>query len=228
MDKPVYNKGLSGEKPFWVDKPVNNKGLSGGKPFPQTKQMEYYNVRDNTNCCCRHDNRDSGPFAQCKCTHRQPFLTDKADFYFDEMYSRYAAQKNPKDFTAEDESIIWEYASNHIAMFLTWVIDNGFYGNIHYEASDDIQLVKARKMTGTEFLAKHCDYRLSDEDFSPEILPFVECYYFQKYIQQYDKLFSKKAMALLHPSPFSWEDYDLIAKRITRAYKLRKFCGSGK
>lgn len=55
-------------------------------------------------------------------------------------------------------------------MFLTWVIDNGFYGNIHYEASDDIQLVKARKMTGTEFLAKHCDYRLSDEDFSPEIL----------------------------------------------------------
>ena len=29
--------------------------------------------------------------------HRQPFLTDKADFYFDEMYSRYAAQK---DFTA--------------------------------------------------------------------------------------------------------------------------------
>ena len=129
--------------------------------------------------------------------HRQPFLTDKADFYFDEMYSRYAAKKNPKDFTAEDESIIWEYASNHIAMFLTWVIDNGFYGNIHYEASDDIQLVKARKMTGTEFLAKHCDYRLSDEDFSPEILPFVECYYFQKYIQQYDKLFSKKAMALL-------------------------------
>lgn len=160
--------------------------------------------------------------------HRQPFLTDKADFYFDEMYSRYAAQKNPKDFTAEDESIIWEYASNHIAMFLTWVIDNGFYGNIHYEASDDIQLVKARKMTGTEFHAKHCDYRLSDEDFSPEILPFVECYYFQKYIQQYDKLFSKKAMALLHPSPFSWEDYDLIAKRITRAYKLWKFCGSGK
>ncbi len=65
-------------------------------------------------------------------------------------------------------SIIWEYASNHIAMFLTWVIDNGFYGNIHYEASDDIQLVKAREMTGTEFLAKHCDYRLSDEDFSPE------------------------------------------------------------
>lgn len=160
--------------------------------------------------------------------HRQPFLTDKADFYFDEMYSRHAAQKNPKDFTAEDESIIWEYASNHIAMFLTWVIDNGFYGNIHYEASDDIQLVKARKMTGTEFLAKHCDYRLSDEDFSPEILPFVECYYFQKYIQQYDKLFNKKAMALLHPSPFSWEDYDLIAKRITRAYKLWKFCGSGK
>lgn len=160
--------------------------------------------------------------------HRQPFLTDKADFYFDEMYSRYAAQKNPKDFTDEDESIIWEYASNHIAMFLTWVIDNGFYGNIHYEASDDIQLVKARKMSGTEFLAKHCDYRLSDEDFSPEILPFVECYYFQKYIQQYDKLFNKKAMALLHPSPFSWEDYDLIAKRITRAYKLWKFCGSGK
>ena len=42
MDKLVYNKGLSGEKPFWVDKPVNNKGLSGGKPFLQTKQMEYY------------------------------------------------------------------------------------------------------------------------------------------------------------------------------------------
>lgn len=228
MDKPVYNKGLSGEKPFWVDKPVNNKGLSGGKSFPQTKQMEYYNVRTILIAVVGTTIGIVVHSLNANVAHRQPFLTDKADFYFDEMYSRYAAQKNPKDFTAEDESIIWEYASNHIAMFLTWVIDNGFYGNIHYEASDDIQLVKARKMTGTEFLAKHCDYRLSDEDFSPEILPFVECYYFQKYIQQYDKLFSKKAMALLHPSPFSWEDYDLIAKRITRAYKLWKFCGSGK
>lgn len=228
MDKLVYNKGLSGEKPFWVDKPVNNKGLSGRKPFPRTKQIQttmletiLIAVVGTTIGIVVHS-------LNANVAHRQPFLTDKADFYFDEMYSRYAAQKNPKDFTAEDESIIWEYASNHIAMFLTWVIDNGFYGNIHYEASDDIQLVKARKMSGTEFLAKHCDYRLSDEDFSPEILPFVECYYFQKYIQQYDKLFSKKAMALLHPSPFSWEDYDLIAKRITRAYKLWKFCGSGK
>ena len=228
MDKLVYNKGLSGEKPFWVDKPVNNKGLSGRKPFPRTKQIQttmletiLIAVVGTTIGIVVHS-------LNANVAHRQPFLTDKADFYFDEMYSRYAAQKNPKDFTAEDESIIWEYASNHIAMFLTWVIDNGFYGNIHYEASDDIQLVKARKVTGTEFLAKHCDYRLSDEDFSPEILPFVECYYFQKYIQQYDKLFSKKAMALLHPSPFSWEDYDLIAKRITRAYKLWKFCGSGK
>ena len=70
--------------------------------------------------------------------------------------------------------------------------------------------------------------RDEQETLLKEILPFVECYYFQKYIQQYDKLFSKKAMALLHPSPFSWEDYDLIAKRITRAYKLWKFCGSGK
>lgn len=228
MDKLVYNKGLSGEKPFWVDKAVNNKGLSGEKPFPLTKQIQttmletiLIAVVGTTIGIVVHS-------LNANVAHRQPFLTDKADFYFDEMYSRYAAQKNPKDFTAEDESIIWEYASNHIAMFLTWVIDNGFYGNIHYEASDDIQLVKARKMSGTEFLAKHCDYRLSDEDFSPEILPFVECYYFQKYIQQYDKLFNKKAMALLHPSPFSWEDYDLIAKRITRAYKLWRFCGSGK
>ena len=228
MDKLVYNKGLSGEKPFWVDKPVNNKGLSGRKPFPRTKQIQttmletiLIAVVGTTIGIVVHS-------LNANVAHRQPFLTDKADFYFDEMYSRYAAQKNPKDFTAEDESIIWEYASNHIAMFLTWVIDNGFYGNIHYEASDDIQLVKARKMSGTEFLAKHCDYRLSDEDFSPEILPFVECYYFQKYIRQYDKLFNKKAMAPLRPSPFSWKDYDLIAKRITRAYKLWKFCGSGK
>lgn len=211
-----------------MDKAVNNKGLSGEKPFPLTKQIQttmletiLIAVVGTTIGIVVHS-------LNANVVNRQPFLTDKADFYFDEMYSRYAAQKNPKDFTAEDESIIWEYASNHIAMFLTWVIDNGFYGNIHNEASDDIQLVKARKMTGTEFLAKHCDYRLSDEDFSPEILPFVECYYFQKYIQQYDKLFNKKAMAPLHPSPFSWKDYDLIAKRITRAYKLWRFCGSGK
>ena len=160
--------------------------------------------------------------------NREPFVVDKAEFYYEDVYSRYAAQKNPQDFTPEDESIIWEYASNHIAMFLTWVIDNGFYGEIHNEVADDIQLVKERKMTGAEFLAKHCDYRLSDEDFSPEILPFVECYYFQKYIRQYNKLFSRKAMTPLHSSPFSWEDYRLIAKRITRNYKIWKFFGSGK
>ncbi len=160
--------------------------------------------------------------------HRQPFLADKADYYHEEVYSIYVAQKNPKDFTPEDENIIWDYASNHIAMFLTWVIDNGFYGEIHNEATDDIQLVKERKMTGMEFLAKHCDYQLTDEDFSPEILPFVECYYFQKYIRQYNRLFSKKAMAPLHPSPFSWDDYRLIAKCITRNYRIWKFFGSGK
>ena len=32
---------------------------------------------------------------------REPFAADKADFYYEDVYSRYAAQKDPKDLTPE-------------------------------------------------------------------------------------------------------------------------------
>lgn len=154
---------------------------------------------------------------------RKPFVTDKAEYYFEEVYSCYVCQKNPEVPSPEYGEWLWGYAANHIAMFITWIIDNGFYGETHNGVKGDIQLVKTRKMTGTEFLAKNCDYWLTNEDLSPEILPFVECYYYQTYLRQYNKLFCKKLVSPLHPSPFSWDDYDLISKRITRSYKLWEF-----
>lgn len=155
---------------------------------------------------------------------RKPFVTDSADYYYKDVFLRYLSYKKPLDLTIEDFDLIWAYASNHMAMFLTWVINNGFYGEISNDTKEDLQLVKSRKMTGTEFLAKHCDYMLTDDDFCPEILPFVESYYYQTYFRQYNKLFGKKLkMPRHHPSPFSWNDYDLISKRITRSYKLWKF-----
>ena len=80
MDKPVYNKGLSGEKPFWVDKPVNNKGLSGGKPFPRQNK---WNITMLETILIAVVGTTIGIVVHslnANVAHRQPFLTDKADF----------------------------------------------------------------------------------------------------------------------------------------------------
>ena len=68
-----------------------------------------------------------------------------------------------------------ENGGTHIGMFLAWAIMNGLEGESHREESPtSIAAVRARQMTGREFLFKECDEKFWDEDLSDEGNAFAE------------------------------------------------------
>lgn len=60
-------------------------------------------------------------------------------------------------------------------------------------------------------------------DFSEDILPFIDSYYYTQYLDVY----SKTAILKLNKEPltfaFSWEDYDVFEIIIDKAYRHWKF-----
>ena len=67
----------------------------------------------------------------------KPFEWDKAKYQWDSSAEEYCRQfnKTMDELEADDYDVIDEYAANHIAFFLTWIIQNGFYST---DAPEDI------------------------------------------------------------------------------------------
>ena len=62
-----------------------------------------------------------------------------------------------------------EYAGAHIGIFLRWCFARGWVGEIHRldpVSQADVHSVVSGEMTGSEFLFKHCDGKLTSEDLS--------------------------------------------------------------
>jgi hypothetical protein len=56
-----------------------------------------------------------------------------------------------------------EAAATHIGMFLAWAILRDLVGDLHIEESrESLERVRARQMTGREFLLKECDEKFTD------------------------------------------------------------------
>src|SRR3978361_1838880 len=71
-----------------------------------------------------------------------------------------------------------ENAATHIGMFLTWCINNKFVSDDLLEDSrEDIEKVKARQLTGAEFLWHNCDGKFTDEDLDQIGNGFAKDYY---------------------------------------------------
>ena len=148
---------------------------------------------------------------------------DKAEWQYDSAMKEYCEQtgKTPDTLTDADEKVIWEYAGNHIAFFMTWLIRHDLLGEIHHEDEEeesDLQDVKDQKKTGMYILSTYCDMVFTDEDISEEALPFMEDYYEHQYLHDYGEVLREKVLA----AGFSWDDYLKLEPIIDAAYK--KFC----
>ncbi|WP_310601533.1 DUF7832 domain-containing protein [Anaerosporobacter sp.] len=153
------------------------------------------------------------------------FEYDKSEWYWDSASERFCEEQNKtqEELTDEDNARIWEYAGNHIAFFVTWLIENDFYfGDGEDFFKEDLKLVKERKMTGKEFLTDNCDEVLSRGDICEEVLEFVDRYYIDKYMADYSDFVEEKIKKSVYGIAFSWEDYDGVRKVIDDAYREHK------
>lgn len=148
------------------------------------------------------------------------FDFDKAKWQYDsaaEIYCRESG-KALEELTGEDSAVIWEYSANHIAFFLTWLIDNDMLGKLHTEHIADIELVKSRRMTGFEYLSRNCDMVLAREDLSRKIVKFADFFYYDYCGENgYCGYMESKLHKVVLGTRFSWEDYDAVRRDVIDA-----------
>lgn len=116
-----------------------------------------------------------------------------------------------------------ENGGTHIGMFLAWIILNGLEGELHREGSvESLAKVRARQMTGREFLFKECDEKFWEEDLNEEGAAFAAAYYsgkdgYGQYITDYQTTLSSRLLSVYHV-PDTWANYDKLAPIISAAY----------
>ena len=107
----------------------------------------------------------------------------------------------------------------HIGMFLAWIINNDLVGELHTtESTKSISAVKARAMTGTEFLVNECDEKFWREDLNETGGEFAQFYYESgQYFEDYETALIGNLPSLYHVED-NWDNYDRISLLISRRY----------
>ena len=59
-------------------------------------------------------------------------------------------------------------------------------------------------------------------DFSDKILPFVDAYYYSKYLNDYNRIVKKKLKKNPLGLSFSWDDYVVIEKALDNALAISR------
>lgn len=144
---------------------------------------------------------------------------DRADWQYGSAQQEYCEKtgKSPEELTEQDRDVIWEYAGNHIAFFITWLLRHDFLGEFHHEDDEkaDIEAVMRQEKTGMDLFAAYCDMKFTDEDVADEVLPFVLEYYEDQYLKDYCSYMGDKSLSVR----FSWDDYLGFEPVIDRAYR---------
>jgi hypothetical protein len=110
-----------------------------------------------------------------------------------------------------------ENGGTHIGMFLAWAILNHLEGEQHRRAAgDDLRRVRAREMTGRDFLFHACDGKFWELDLSPEGLAFARWYYatqeggYWPYLDDYIEVLAGELPTVSHVGD-TWENFDQLA-----------------
>lgn len=133
---------------------------------------------------------------------------DRADWHYGGEF--------PKELAPEN-------GGTHIGMFLAWAILHGLEGEFHQEESAEaLAAVRARQMTGREFLTTQCDEKLWEEDLNEEGNAFANAYYSTKaqvtYFDDYDRALGAGLPSMYHVED-TWENFDRVAAVITQRYE---------
>lgn len=137
-------------------------------------------------------------------------VIDKAEWQYDSALDSYCEinRIGKNELTDEDERMVWNYASNHITMFVTWLAINKYLSDDHYEDEDEAKCIEdlvARKITGFDFFEQFLDFTLTSDDIREDVLVAVSTYYENQYTGEYCDYVNALE------TPFRWEDYDKIA-----------------
>jgi len=130
---------------------------------------------------------------------------DKAEWHYDGDY--------PDDLPDEN-------GATHIGMFLAWVVLHELEGELHRdEWPEALAALRARRITGRDFVMKQCDGTLGEDELSPEGNDFAADYYASdQYLADYANVLSGDNPTLYHVAD-TWENYDRIAVVIDRRFK---------
>ena len=146
---------------------------------------------------------------------------DRADWHWDSAEKSYReAHGVTGDLTQDQINQVWLLAANHIGLFLQWIIDRGFEG----EDADpqDCAQVRARKMSGAEYLMVDCDGKLWDSDIRDDVLPFVMAYYYDEdgeYLGHYAACCLDDDDKPCYGVITSEQDYARLKEKIDAAYE---------
>ena len=124
------------------------------------------------------------------------------------------------------ENLPAENGGTHIGMYLTWIIENDLYGDMHREDSKDaIQKVLKREWTGRDFLINECDEKFWDGDLNEEGNEFTKFYYDTQneigvsyFLEDYAVLFGDTVESIYEVEN-TWDNYDKLKALIDNRYK---------
>lgn len=146
---------------------------------------------------------------------------DKADWHWDDTEKLYRKTNNVEGkLTEEQQEEIWLLASNHIGLFLRWLIDRGF--NELIDESDEKYCVQVRegKMSGAEYIMYILDGVLCDDVIKPDVCDFVEKYYDEQYFKDYGETCPVKDLSVPCYGFISGDDdYNALRPLIDEAYE---------
>jgi hypothetical protein len=122
----------------------------------------------------------------------------------------------PKDLPPEN-------GGTHIGMFLAWAILRNLEGDTHQEEfQDELAEVRARRMTGRDFLFKACDGKFWEEDLNEEGNAFAHSYYGAggktgKYFDDYREILEGDVAGTYYVAD-TWDNFDQLAPVIDRRF----------
>ena len=128
---------------------------------------------------------------------------DKADWHWDDTEKLYRKTNNVEGkLTEEQQEEIWLLASNHIGLFLRWLIDRGFNELID------------------EYIMYILDGVLCDDVIKPDVYDFVEKYYDEQYFKDYGETCPVKDLSVPCYGFISGDDdYNALRPLIDEAYE---------
>lgn len=104
-----------------------------------------------------------------------------------------------------------EYGGTHIGLYLRFCFTKGWAGKLHIEEEPEaVAAVIHGKMSGTDFLFRYCDGKLTEEDLN-EVGNAVTVRYYGdngRYLSDYAELF----MDEMYLVPESAHDFDLFSR----------------
>ena len=110
-----------------------------------------------------------------------------------------------------------ERGGTHIGMFLAWAVTRDLIGTLHLqESSAELERLRAREITGSEFLFAACDERFWEDDLNDEGNAFAEEYYRSyRYLDDYSASLGSGLESLYHVED-SWENFDRLKPVLDR------------